>query len=372
MRDDCFHIFMYKKGIAVLLGLAMMACAFGQIKDSLLLKKSFFAIPYASYQQETSWAFGAAGGYYFKSNDLSKISSVTASVGYTLLNQFSLNITPKIYFGNKKWYLYSGIAVRKYPDFYYGVDDKPTDIKIGYTDNKFEFFLQPQYYVLENLYVGLLLSYRNESVKTDSTFEAEKNYIYNQYGQAGWEQFSQLTSGVVVSYDSRDNQFYPYSGLLAKTVLGVGNKNFLSSYSLANLSLDVRKYVPLFGNHVWATQMYYNGVFGSDEVPFQLLPTLGGIDMLRGFRQGMFRGKESVILQTEYRLPVYNKLKAALFCGTGQVWTGPVDLSDKLKFAYGAGLRYQLNDSRVHLRFDLAKNNYENQWQFYLTASEAF
>jgi hypothetical protein len=45
---------------------------------------------------------------------------------------------------------------------------------------------------------------------------------------------------------------------------------------------------------------------------------------------------------------------------------------DKLKVAYGAGLRYQLNDARVHLRFDIAKNNYGEKLQFYITATEAF
>ena len=44
----------------------------------------------------------------------------------------------------------------------------------------------------------------------------------------------------------------------------------------------------------------------------------------------------------------------------------------QLKVAYGAGLRYRLNDARVHLRFDVAKNNYGEKLQFYITATEAF
>jgi hypothetical protein len=45
---------------------------------------------------------------------------------------------------------------------------------------------------------------------------------------------------------------------------------------------------------------------------------------------------------------------------------------DKLKLSYGAGLRYRLNDARVHLRLDFAKNNYGDKLQFYITATEAF
>jgi outer membrane translocation and assembly module TamA len=71
-------------------------------------------------------------------------------------------------------------------------------------------------------------------------------------------------------------------------------------------------------------------------------------------------------------LPIYHRLKAAVFCSVGDVVNSADYRIDKLKVAYGAGLRYRLNDARVHLRFDCAKNNYGDKLQFYITASEAF
>ena len=94
--------------------------------------------------------------------------------------------------------------------------------------------------------------------------------------------------------------------------------------------------------------------------------------MLRGFRQGMYRDNVLLLLQTEYRIPVYKRLKAAVFCSAGDVINSRKSQIDKLKVAYGAGLRYRLNDARVHLRFDVAKNNYGEKLQFYITATEAF
>ena len=61
-----------------------------------------------------------------------------------------------------------------------------------------------------------------------------------------------------------------------------------------------------------------------------------------------------------------------IFCATGDVYQYNKLSYDKLKFAYGIGLRARLNDSQMHLRLDVAKSNY-NKWpECYLTVSEAF
>ena len=44
---------------------------------------------------------GVAYGYYFKSRDLSRISSISGSVVYTLRHQFMFHAEPKLYFGKR-------------------------------------------------------------------------------------------------------------------------------------------------------------------------------------------------------------------------------------------------------------------------------
>ena len=51
--------------------------------DSVAVRKSLFIIPHPAYQQETSWSVGVAGGYYFKSKDISRIISISGSADYT-------------------------------------------------------------------------------------------------------------------------------------------------------------------------------------------------------------------------------------------------------------------------------------------------
>ncbi|MDR1585345.1 MAG: outer membrane protein assembly factor [Prevotellaceae bacterium] len=342
-------------------------------KDSIVSRRSVFVIPRPGYQPETSWLAGVSLGYYFKSNDISRISSISGSAEYTLLHQFIFNITPKIYFGDdKKWYLYSNLNFRNYPDFFYGIGNTPTNIKQLYTAQNFNALLQPQYALTREIYVGGTLSYRNERVKTDSTFEQNKAEIYERFGAAGWSHFSQIQVGVMVSYDSRDSQFYPEKGIFAKTTLATSHRKLGSDYTITDFSVDFRNYIPLFGKHVFAWQAIYQAVLSKDAMPFQLVPTLGGRDQMRGFRQGIYRENVLMMLQSEYRLPIYKRLKAAIFMSAGDVVNSENYHIDKLKVAYGAGLRYRLNDARVHLRVDFAKNNYGDKLQFYITATEAF
>jgi len=109
------------------------------------------------------------------------------------------------------------------------------------------------------------------------------------------------------------------------------------------------------------------------DPPFHQLGFLGGPRRLRGFYEGRYRDQNAVVLQTEYRLPLFWRLKAALFGGIGSVAPEPSDFIHDLhlRSTYGAGLRILLNeDESVHLRLDagFAKNSSG----FYVTIGEAF
>lgn len=361
--------------IALLIVITVIYPAIGfaeETSDSIVSHRSLFVIPHASYQQETSVAPGIAYGYYFKSKDLSRISSVSGSAVYTFLNQFTFNITPKIFLKSSNWYLYSNLNFRNYPDYYFGEGNKPASIKQAFTSQSFSALLQPQYEISKNFLVGAALSARFERLLTDSTFESNKTAIFQQFGNEGWEPYSLLNVGFVAAFDNRDNQFYPQKGIFAKSSFTVSKAGWGSSYSLQELSVDLRQYIPVFNSHIVAWQIYYNGIFGKNGIPFELLPTLGGRDLIRGFRQGLYRENVLLVAQTEYRMPIYKRLKGAVFCAVGDVMNSSDYKIDKMKIAYGAGLRYRLNDARVHLRLDLAKNNYGDKMQFYITATEAF
>jgi hemolysin activation/secretion protein len=84
------------------------------------------------------------------------------------------------------------------------------------------------------------------------------------------------------------------------------------------------------------------------------MPSLGGKDTLRGFRNYRFRGPHSLLLQAEYRWEIWSALEGALFYDAGKVVFARRDLTLKgLEHAYGFGFRFN-TDSAVIVRFDAA------------------
>ena len=93
---------------------------------------------------------------------------------------------------------------------------------------------------------------------------------------------------------------------------------------------------------------------GSLEVPFYLMPTLGGNDSLRGFRNYRFRGRHALLLQAEYRFEIWSGLDGALFYDAGKVAMERANLNFKnLEKDYGFGFRFN-TDAGVIMRVDAA------------------
>ena len=91
-----------------------------------------------------------------------------------------------------------------------------------------------------------------------------------------------------------------------------------------------------------------------EAVPFYYMPTLGGGEKLRGFRESRFRDLNSLLLTAEYRWKAWWVLDMALFMDAGKVTFDHADLHFKdLEASYGFGLRFHSSDALV-LRVDLA------------------
>ena len=334
------------------------------------LKRSFFIVPMGYYQPETNVALGISGGYYFPSNDIRHISSISYSAIGTFNKQFLISLSPKIYTKNKKYYFFSEISARHYPDYFFGIGNTKTSFKEPYTSTKIAVNFEPQRYISPSWLAGLKLSAQGEITDIKKISKERMNEIYSTYGRAGWQPYFLLGLGALISYNTRDNFFYPHKGMFFKASFTAFPKWSKDSYAVSVAEIDFRHYVRIWKEHVFAYQFFTDIVLGK-EIPFQLYPTLGGRNELRGFREGMFKDNLRIMLQAEYRIPIYWRFKAAVFCSIGDVYSLENPRYNKIKITYGAGLRFRLNKQRVHLRIDYARNNY-NEGAFYITATEAF
>jgi hypothetical protein len=128
--------------------------------------------------------------------------------------------------------------------------------------------------------------------------------------------------------------------------------------SFRRMDLDVRQYIGFLAERrVIALRGNVSTLEPTDDsggIPFFLMPTLGGNDSLRGFRNYRFRGPHALLLQAEYRWELWSGLDAALFYDAGKVALRRQDLNLKrLERDYGFGFRFNTSEGVV-LRVDAA------------------
>jgi len=126
-------------------------------------------------------------------------------------------------------------------------------------------------------------------------------------------------------------------------------------HTFSRVDTDLRQFVGfLAGRRVLAGRLF---VSTSDPaagaaMPFYLMPTLGGNDTLRGFREYRFRGPHAILAQGEYRWEIWSGLDGALFYDAGKVATRRGDLNfDGLERDYGFGFRFN-TDEAIMFRVD--------------------
>lgn len=128
-------------------------------------------------------------------------------------------------------------------------------------------------------------------------------------------------------------------------------------YSFDRLDVDVRQYVSFLSERrvlAGRIAMSTSSVAADQQVPFYLMPTLGGNDSLRGFRDYRFRGPHALLMQGEYRFEIWSGLDAALFYDAGKVTMRRSELDlEHLESDYGFGFRFN-TDRGVVFRVDAA------------------
>jgi surface antigen Omp85-like protein len=146
------------------------------------------------------------------------------------------------------------------------------------------------------------------------------------------------------------------------------------AYTFNRVDADLRQFVGvLAGRRVLAARVFVStsDTTGNQAVPFYLMPTLGGNDTLRGFREYRFRGPHAILLQGEYRWEIWSGLDAALFYDAGKVADRRADLDfTGLQSDYGFGFRFNTN-SGVIFRADAAFGSRDGR-HFYIVFGGVF
>jgi hypothetical protein len=129
--------------------------------------------------------------------------------------------------------------------------------------------------------------------------------------------------------------------------------HFTSSFQ--RYVVDLRRFVPIAARDRLALRLRTNFTRSSSfqDVPFFMLPTVGGTDTSRGFHQYRFRDRNAMLLNAEFRRALADFLDAVAFVDSGRVFSKSSDLGLRyLHTSGGLGTRIKFG-SRVFFGVDV-------------------
>jgi len=177
--------------------------------------------------------------------------------------------------------------------------------------------------------------------------------------------------GFHINRDTRDNHFYPRSGMVFELTSDFFASALGSKYSFQSYRTTFNKYWGLTKKQVLAYNAHFCAVGG--EPPFYGNCIYGTENELRGYEAGRYLDRLMLATQLEYRLELPKRLGVVGFGGLGGVAPSGAGFLKGSAFlpAGGAGLRFMLSKTyHVNFRADIAAG--KNEHTFSMGVSEAF
>lgn len=164
-------------------------------------------------------------------------------------------------------------------------------------------------------------------------------------------------SFVELVQDSRLSPDFSRSGRLLDAAFHSYHDAHDGTQSFQRVSLAAYQLIPTSGQRGAlgvGARAWLSATGDGHEVPFFLMPTLGGGDYLRGYSSYRFRDRNAALLQAEYRWAVHKMVDVAgLYeAGTVSARTGGLSLTNMAQ-SVAAGIRVHTRTSGL-LRVDLA------------------
>ena len=165
-----------------------------------------------------------------------------------------------------------------------------------------------------------------------------------------------LRTDAFVEVDYRE-PLYPKKGGWYRIDFSHFDDRTANQFSFNRIDADVRQFFGfLAGRRVIAARLFVStsDTEAGQTMPFYFMPTLGGNDTLRGFREYRFRAPHAILTNVEYRWEIWSGFDGAIFYDAGKVADRRGDLNFKdLETDYGIGFRFNTNNG-IMFRVDAA------------------
>lgn len=159
----------------------------------------------------------------------------------------------------------------------------------------------------------------------------------------GTPAFTYVTSSAHATYDWRRQLGYSGYGGMYRVQFDDHRERDTDRFSFRSFEAEAVQLIPILrANWVIALRglATVTDLEDSNDVPYFMLPSLGGGTTLRGYPDFRFRDRNRLLMNAELRWTPARFLDMALFYDTGKVASrrGDLDLED-LKDSYGIGMR---------------------------------
>ena len=172
-----------------------------------------------------------------------------------------------------------------------------------------------------------------------------------------------LHGDLALSADTRDEPRHPSRGGLYRAAWGGFRDLEDGAFTFDRYELEGAQFAPFWAGRM-VLALHGWGVFSSTaagrEVPFYLLPSLGGHNTLRGYTDYRFHDRNLLGVNVESRWALFRHVDAAVFADAGNVAGRARDL-DLSRTWYGTGVRLHSGPSTI-ARFDVGKS--DEGWHF--------
>ncbi|MFN9583402.1 MAG: BamA/TamA family outer membrane protein [Bacteroidota bacterium] len=331
-------------------------------------KKYFFPIPMVAYKPETRWIIGLSTTSIFRvSHDsITRPSFVRVNISYSQERQFAIRPQLELFTRNNMWNIRANYTYTDFAEFFWGmgIQSQASDRAL-YSFRMHRANVKAAYLVKKHLYAGAQYVFEKMF-----QMDVSKAPLLKQSEIVGSNGYSASGAGFYLTYDSRDNIYFPYTGLLAEVSVASFNPALGSTHRFTNVIADVRWYKQLWNENILDIQIYSQHNAGN--IPFRMAATLGNEMFMRGYYTGRFRDDHALAIQAELRKHIWGPAGAVFFAGTGTASPGFNQLLKMHKPHIGAGLRIKaIPRERINMRFDYAIGVDGNS-AAYISLNEAF
>jgi len=340
------------------------------VKTDTIRKGKIFPSPVLGYTPETRLYFGAGCVYYLppsKKYPETNPAVLKLVAVYTLNKQIESNFSGDSYYKNNLYKFIYSISYFEYPDHFFGIGNYTLEEnREQYDFDFFNFYINAQRLVRPNIYAGVKTFFENTKV-----YNVKPGGFFDSLDIIGENGGLNTGLGIWLTYDTRDNIYFPLKGINIDASAVVHNNVLGSDFNYVDYLLEISQFNTIGKDDVLGFNFYSQFVPGNP--PFNRLAELGGDKHMRGNFEGRFRDQNYLSLQTEYRITFWKYFAINIFGGVGEVADQFSNFSAAgLKYSFGAGGRlFIVPEDKLSLRVDYAFGS-EGQSGLYVTFREAF